>query len=131
MRFRLVQHAAMGLVLLLGALVGSPAPADAWAWDPHVTLNGKIGCTYSSSNHVQWAWIEATNGERGWAWLGSGGMTRPYAFDFWKVPTSTIYVTVTWGCSVDGQHKTTFGLNRPSNGTTATRNVCYWSPCWL
>ncbi|MFE1927221.1 hypothetical protein ACFW91_32285 [Streptomyces asoensis] len=107
------------------------APAQAWPNSGNVLLNGKIGCTYAASNTVKWAWVSAGNGESGWAWLGSGGMTRPYSFQFSRVPTSTTTVTVKWGCATDGEHRTSFGLNRPSTGSTATRNICYWSPCHL
>ncbi|MEV4411371.1 hypothetical protein [Catellatospora sp. NPDC049609] len=119
------------LTMLLAGVAVAPAPASAWAWDPKVTLNGKIGCNYATTNTVTWAWIEGSNGESGWATLSGSGMTRPYFFDFYHVPTSTMTVTVKWGCSTDGEHKTSFGLNRPSTGKTATRNICYWTPCLL
>ncbi|MEU6314022.1 hypothetical protein [Streptomyces sp. NPDC047014] len=106
-------------------------PAQAWPNSGSVLLNGKIGCNYASSNTVTWAWVQSSHGESGWASLGSGGMTRPYSFQFNRVPTSTTTVTVKWGCATDGEHATSFGLNRPSTGGTATRNICYWSPCWL
>jgi hypothetical protein len=119
----------------LSAAVALPlataGPAQAWPWSPSVTLNGRIGCTYATSNTVGWAWVSASDGESGWASLGSGGMTRSYSFAFSRVPTSTMSVTVKWGCTTDGQHSTTFGVNRPSTGTTATRDICYWSPCRL
>src|SRR5438270_11440491 len=66
---------ALGAVLLAAVLGGLaagvtvPQRADAWSWDPHVVLNGKIGCTYSLANTVQWAWVSASDGEAGWAWL--------------------------------------------------------------
>lgn len=106
-------------------------PANAWPWDPTVTLNGKIGCNYSTSNTVQWAWVSSSDGESGWASLGSGGITRPYSFTFHHAPTSTMTVTVNWGCAVDGKHSTSFGVNRPAVGETATRDICYWSICRL
>ena len=124
----------IGLLIAVSAatLVGvNPTPASAWAWDPNVTLNGKVGCNYATTNTVTWAWIEASNGERGWANLGSGGMTRPYYFDFHNVPSSGMTVTFKWGCSTFGEYSTSFGLNRPSTGKTVTRNICHWSPCWL
>jgi hypothetical protein len=122
------------IVALLGAVVSSvyrAAPAHAWAWDPTVKLSGKIGCTYATSNHVQWAWVSSSDGEYGWASLGSGGMTRPYAFTFHKAPTSTMTVKVNWGCSIDGTHSTSFGVNRPAVGEGITRNLCYWFLCRL
>ena len=119
------------LVATLAGFAATPQKADAYAWDSHVRLQGRIGCTYAASNTVKWAWVSASNGESGWASLGSGGMTRGYSFQFNRVPTSTMSVTVTWGCSIDGQHRTSFGVNRPTAGTAATRNICYWSPCLI
>jgi hypothetical protein len=123
--------AAATAVVSAAALVATAAPASAWYWDPTVTLNGKIGCNYATSNTVTWAWVSASDGEAGWASLSAGGMTRPYSFTFRNVPSSGMTVRVNWGCSTDGQHTTSFGVNRPSWGTTATRNVCYWWPCYL
>ena len=70
----------MAIAAVLGAILFGTcltAPAHAWAWDPTVKLGGKVGCTYSTRNTVQWAWVSGSDGESGWATLGSGGMTRP------------------------------------------------------
>ncbi|MFE9632421.1 hypothetical protein [Streptomyces sp. NPDC006463] len=129
LRLKAVLSAA---VLAATALVPLAATsAQAWPTSGSVRLQGKIGCNYAASNTVKWAWVSGSNGESGWAALGSGGMTRPYSFQFNRVPTSTMTVTVKWGCATDGEHSTQFGLNRPATGTTATRNICYWSPCWI
>jgi hypothetical protein len=120
--------------MLAAALVLAPVravPAHAWAWDPTVTLSGKVGCNYAASNTVQWAWISGSDGESGWASLKAGGITRPYSFTFHKVPTSSMTVKVNWGCSIDGSHTTSFGLNRPAVGEGATRDICYWPACRL
>jgi hypothetical protein len=122
------------VVALLGAVVSSVSrttPAHAWAWDPTVKLSGKIGCNYATSNQVKWAWVSSSDGESGWASLGSGSMTRPYSFTFHKAPTSTMTVKANWGCSLDGTHSKSFGVNRPSVGEGATRDLCYWFLCHL
>jgi hypothetical protein len=130
MRLQLVT-VLVTVLAVVGLSLATASPAHAWAWSGTVTLNGKVGCTYATKNAVQWAWVQGSNGEAGWARLGSGGMTRPYSFTFKRAPSSTMTVTVNWGCSIDGGHSTSFGLNRPTAGTTTTRNICYWSPCWL
>ncbi|WP_140158073.1 hypothetical protein [Micromonospora sp. NBS 11-29] len=130
-RRRFAGLVATVLAAALGGVAVAPQPAAAWPWEPAVTLNGKVGCNYATTNTVTWAWVEATNGEHGWATLSGSGMTRPYYFDFYNVGTGGTTVTFKWGCSTDGEHSTTFGLNRPSTGKTATRNICYWSPCSL
>lgn len=132
MRSRRVRSVFL-VIALLGAVllsVGRTTPANAWTWSPTVQLNGKIGCNYATSNTVKWAWVAASDGESGWASLGSGGMTRPYSFTFHRAPGS-MSVTVNWGCSIDGNHSTSFAVYRPNVGTTATRNICYWRPCLL
>jgi hypothetical protein len=70
------------LTAALGGVVVAPRSASAWPWEPAVTLNGKVGCNYATTNTVTWAWVEASNGERGWATLSGSGMTRPYYFNF-------------------------------------------------
>jgi hypothetical protein len=63
-------------------------------------------------------WVEASNGERGWATRAGGN----YSFRFNRVPTSGMSVRVDFGnegCS----RSATFGVNRPTFGTSATRNV--------
>jgi hypothetical protein len=131
MKQRAITVLATSALAVGASLAAAPAPASAYSWDPHVLLQGKIGCNYSTSNVVKWAWVSGSNGESGWASLGGGGMTRPYSFQFNRVPTSTMNVTVNWGCSTSGSQTTSFGLNRPSSSGTATRNICYWSPCYL
>jgi hypothetical protein len=128
-RRRLV--AVLGAVVaLLGFALPTATPAQAWSWDSHVVLNGRVGCTYATSNTVQWMYVSGSNGEGGYARLSGSGMTRSYAFDFYRAP-SNMNVTVSWGCSIDGRHQTGFGLARPAVGVYATRNVCYWAPCWI
>jgi len=100
------------------ATLGTLAPASqagATAWNPNVTLKGRaIACSSSAT----WVWVEASNGERGWATQPGGN----YNFNFKRVPTSGMTVTVKFGNSVCSR-SATFGLNRPTVGTTATRNV--------
>ncbi|MCX4692737.1 hypothetical protein [Streptomyces sp. NBC_01408] len=130
-RLRMSTFLSAGVLAATALVPLTAVPAQAWPNSGSVLLNGRIGCNYSTSNTVKWAWVSASNGESGWASLGSGGMTRSYKFQFNRVPTSTMTVTVKWGCATDGEHSTRFGVNRPATGTTATRNICYWSPCWI
>lgn len=118
-RFR---RGTMALLMLLGTVVGTgafigstPDRSEAWATSGNVTLQGRaIAC----SGAATWVWVEGSNGERGWATQAGGN----YRFNFRNVPTRTMTVRVNFGrpgCS----RTTTFGLNRPSVGTSATRNV--------
>jgi hypothetical protein len=100
--------------------------ANAWAWDPHVIINGSVSCPWTLlGDHVQWAWVSASDGEAGWAYLGpeSSSKSRYYAFDFWRIGTGGAWVTVTYGCSAVGQRSTSFGVNRPAVGNYASRNI--------
>lgn len=110
---------AAGLVLVIAAstlgFIGSAPSASAWAWDPSVTLQGRaIAC----SSNATWVWVQASNGEAGWATQSGGN----YRFNFRRVPTSGMSVTVRFGNNLCSR-STSFGLNRPAIGTTATRNV--------
>lgn len=118
------------VLVALGISLPAASPAQAWSWDPHVVLNGKVGCNYATSNTVTWMYVQGSNGEGGYARLSGSGMTRSYAFDFYRAPSS-MSVTVSWGCAIDGRHQTSFGVARPAVNVYATRNICYWSPCWI
>ncbi len=109
--------AAIAVTLAVGgaSLVGTAPSADAWAWDPNVTLRGRaIAC----SSAATWVWVEGSNGERGWATQPGGN----YSFRFTRVPTSGMTVKVNFGNRLCSK-STSFGLNRPTVGTSATRNV--------
>jgi hypothetical protein len=127
---RIIMQSAIALGLAAGPMAAFTIPAHAWAWDSTVTLGGKAECNYSTSNTVRWAWVSGSDGESGWASLGSGGMDRPYSFTFHHVPSNGMTITVNWGCAIDGSHSTSFGLKRPTVGEGATRNVCYWTGCF-
>ena len=103
------------IVLSTLTLIGPDNPAGATAWNPTVTLQGSAIC---KSSRATWVWVEASNGERGWATNGSGA----YRFTFRRVPTSGMTVRVNYGNSTFSC-TTKFGVNRPAVGTTATRNV--------
>jgi len=126
--------ALAALVVVLAGIGVGFAPAEkahAWSWDPKVTLQGKVGCNYSTTNTPQGLYLRGTNGEAGYAWLGSGGTTKPYSYTFTRVPSGGMTVTASWRCSGSGNYSTSFSLSRPSWGTTATRNICHWRPCYL
>ncbi len=111
----------LGMALLAGVGVSAvPGSAGATAWNPTVTLQGRAIC---ASSGATWVWVEASNGERGWATNGRGN----YRFTFRRVPTSGMRVTVNYG---NGTFRCTdtFGVNRPTFGTSATRNVIRVNP---
>ena len=118
-----VHRSLKGRMLLLVAAVatatsivlGSSSIAGAWAWDPTVALSGRaIAC----SRPATWVWVEASNGERGWATQPGGN----YSFRFTRVPTSGMTVRVNFGNGACNR-STSFGVNRPSTGISSTRNV--------
>jgi hypothetical protein len=112
------------LALTAGVLVPR---SEAWWWDPHVTLNGTISCPWTLlGDRVQWAWVSASDGESGWASLGAPGKnSAPYKFNFSKVPSGGMTVTVTVGCSAVGQRQANFGVKRPAVGNYATVNISW------
>jgi hypothetical protein len=109
-----------GLAVAAGSVVGAAAisaqPASAWAWSGSVTLQGTSWC--GAGNNSTWVWVSASNGEQGWATNGTGR----YKFDFKNIPTSGTTVTVTYG-NRGFNCKDTFGVQRPTVGTSATRNL--------
>ncbi len=112
---RLVVAIAILCASVISVLGVAPKQADAWAWNPTVNLKGRaIACSSSAT----WVWIEGGNGERGWATQPGGN----YHFRFNRVPSSGMNVTVKFGNRVCTK-QTTFRVNRPAVGTTATRNV--------
>src|SRR4030081_3581073 len=104
-------RASLALNALLAAVLASAAsaiPAHAWPWDATVKLSGKVGCNYSTSNTVQWAWVSGSDGESGGASRVPGGLPRPYSFTFHRAPAGTMTVKINWGCAIDGSHSTSF-----------------------
>ena len=124
----------IALVATVGMVGSLNSTASATAWDPHVALTGRATCSPMIGSTVLWMWVSASNGEQGWAQLSGTGITRSYRFDFYRVPTSTMNVSITYGCSGVGQSKSLFGVNRPAAGIYTTRNLCpsWWTgPCWI
>lgn len=139
-------------VLLLGALCigliapAPTAPAAATAWDPHVHMSGHIDC--GGIDSAEWMWWEASNGERGWAslsqwtsvtrWFAPLRLTQrvkvqTYNLDLWNVPKSGTTLKYTIGCVARGvtggvilssQFSGSYGVNRPTFGTSSTRHIC-------
>ena len=113
---RLGLRAILASVTLIGTFAFiAPTHAGAWAWSPSVTLQGSSICAASATT---WVWVEASNGEHGWATAGSGR----YRFDFKHVPTSGVTVRANYGNSTF-RCTDSFGLKRPAWGTSATRNL--------
>ena len=113
--FRRTMAVIAASIALAGGLALAPTPAGAWAWSPNVTLQGTSVCR---SVKTGWVWVQASNGESGWATNGTGN----YRFNFTRVPTSGMSVTVNFG-NGNNRCSTSFGVNRPTTGTSATRNV--------
>jgi hypothetical protein len=112
--------------VLVAGLLGFSTPvhtAGATAWNPRVTLQGKAFCGGQGmigAGKSTWVWVEASNGEHGWATSGTGA----YKFAFKNVPLGTgMTVTVKYGSRLKNDCVAKFGLKRPSLGTSATVNV--------
>jgi hypothetical protein len=108
-------RAATALIVLVAALAVGVADAGAWAWDPNVTLSGSAHCGLPSAT---WVYIKASDGEQGWATNGVGH----YLFNFHHIGTGTVWVHATFG-EVGASCHADFGVNRPTWGTGATRNL--------
>ena len=111
---------ALAAATLTGFAAADATPASAWAWNPSVTLQGSSICAASATT---WVWVSASNGEAGWATAGRGH----YSFTFKSVPTKGMTVRVNYGNSTF-KCTDSFGLNRPTIGTSATRDVYHLLP---
>ena len=101
----------------------TPTTANATVWDPHVRLQGSVTCG-SSPTRVTGLWLWTA--QEGGRWYGYSGTryAEYYSRDFWNVPSggTTVYYTVYCaGFPASGA----FGLQRPTFGATATRNIYY------
>lgn len=129
-RFARIVKAGVATVALLGGMgvvsVAAAPAAQAWAWDPHVILNGRVSCPAWGGpfDYPTWMYVEGNTGDAGWASLGAGGTTKPYSFNMTRVPSGrSEWVSISYGCSASGRHTTAFGVSRPSSGIYATRNI--------
>lgn len=110
-------------VLAVVVTIFTPATASATFWDPHVRLQGSVTCG-SSPTRVTGLWLWTA--QEGGRWYGYSGArySEYYSRDFWNVPSggTTVYYTVYCaGFPSSGS----FGLQRPTFGATATRNIYY------
>lgn len=114
----------MGLALAVGlaCLASLPVAANGWAWSSHVTLQGSVECRWGLAQNLTGLYLSASNGEKGWATLEGTGYKRKYSYRFTNVPSSGMSVTASVGCKTLS-YKTTFGVQRPAIGTTATRHI--------
>lgn len=115
--------ASLGMGTLAAGVIQAGS-ADAWAWSGGVTLAGKATCGgWSWSPKAKWIWVEADNGERGWATLDQN--TGNYSFRFSNIGGGNgTWVTARWDCVYGTRGKVTgFGVARPSSGDVAWRNL--------
>jgi hypothetical protein len=103
-------------VVALTSLFAAPMAAEGTPSNSNVTLKGRALC---GGKPATWVWVEASNGEHGWATQPGGN----YEFRFHHVPTSTLQVTVKLGITGWECKPAKFGVNRPAIGTSATRHV--------
>jgi hypothetical protein len=118
------------LVFCLTGFAGSllvletAAPTGASPWSSVVTLSGHVETQYAHTNCVTGLYLSASDGEHGWASLGSGCLSRSYWFTFEHVPGGsglTVHWTIT--AKILGGSGS-FGLARPTTGQTAYLDIC-------
>ncbi|MFD5089806.1 hypothetical protein ACFWMR_04355 [Amycolatopsis thailandensis] len=132
-----------GLAIVAGTIV-TAAPAQATWNDPQVNLSGHLDC--GGAQEATWVWYEASNGERGWAdtslWTSVNRLVpgalkvikiKSYRINLTNVSREGTQVTVKVGCKgvLGGQvteYQTSFGVNRPTFGRSATRHICSDAP---
>ena len=119
MRFRIILAAAAAPAALAATLLGTAAqPAHAWAWDPHVTVTGKIvGC--GASGPIQVESVRANlNGEiRTWGPVTTSSQPT-YSVSFDNVPNGGGYAWVVVNCSVMPNYGTWIHVTRHGWGNT-------------
>jgi hypothetical protein len=98
--------------------------SQATVWDPHVRLQGTASCGSYPNGKVTGLWLWTS--QEGGRWFSYSGTAYSvsYSRDFWKVPTSGTSVHYDVYCNGRKSYGT-FGLQRPTFGATATRNI-WW-----
>ncbi|MBN6040014.1 hypothetical protein [Amycolatopsis sp. 195334CR] len=138
-----VKAAVAGLAMVAGTVI-TAAPAQATWNDPHVNLSGHLDC--GGAQEATWVWYEASNGERDWAdtsvWTRVNRWVpgvlklvevKSYRINLTNVSKDGTQLTVKVGCKgvLGGrvkEYQTSFGVNRPTFGRSATRHICYDAP---
>jgi hypothetical protein len=113
---RLVSRLILALTLAVAMqLIAPTAPAQAWPWDPHVTVLGSVS-SCGPSNTNGWGWYSSDTGESGWLRWGSGST---FTFDLWRVQSYGALVTIKWGAGTCSAVRYVV-INRPIYGTSAS-----------
>lgn len=139
------------MAVVAAAMLLPAAPALATWNNPHVHVSGHIDC--GGIDSARWMWWWTSSGERGWANLSAWtGVSRwvwvirefrvisvqTYNLDLWNVPRSGTTFSYTIGCGNQwlgntGPFTQSFGVNRPTFGSSATRHICWRAAlgCWV
>jgi len=105
-------------------LATTAAPAGAWAWSGTVVMSGSAKCGQMPWNpHASWMWVQAGDGEQGWASVNSGN--GQWFSQLNRVPVQGTSVTFTWGCPNGARKSTTKWVSRPSWGYGAGFGLFY------
>ena len=110
------------LLMIFGSLqAANSTPASAWPNDSNVTIQGSGNCNWRYGAKMTYAYLEASNGQKGYAYVGNG----KYSFRLTNVPKgSGVTVKITWNCGLGRTNNVDrFGVARPAFGTTQTRNL--------
>ena len=122
---KILARTAIAAALAAGPMLATTVPAHAWAWSSQVTLTG----TVKSATHgaIQRVYVSGSDGEKGWATLGSGTYSRSYSFKFYNVPGGVGIPKVNWTVDTSiGSFGNHFGVARPATGANAVRDLCDW-----
>ena len=115
----MIRRVLLSCALVLGSfggLAAASAPsAHAWLWSGSAQLSGTSVC---AGRGTTWVWVQAPNGESGWATSGTGR----YYKNFNSVPAGGMNVTINYGNSTFRCTDTVF-VRRPLTGTGLTVNL--------
>jgi hypothetical protein len=112
---RLLATTALAAASFGGFAMASAAPAHAWLWSGSVQLQGTSHCGVPATT---WVWMQAPNGESGWATSGAGRYYKTFS----KVPAGGMTVRISYGESGFSCHDNVF-VRRPLAGTGLTVNL--------
>lgn len=123
---KIIARAAIAIGLGAAPLIAIATPAHAWSWSSQVTLTGTAKVLYHPG--ITGVYVSGSDGEHGWATLGSGYWDRSYYFKFYNVPGGS-GINVTWTVYTDnGSFSNHFGVARPATGANAVRDLCDFGP---
>ena len=126
--------AATAIFASAGSLAAAPAMASGPSTDQsaqhHVAYSGLVVMTGQAqcggmwwNPKASWLYINASNGERGWAWVDRN--TGNWSYTLSNVPTYGTVVSASWGCPNGAVKSTQKSISRPWFGYSAYMSHWY------